>query len=112
MKRLPPHPVLISLVFTSTLVWAVPRGILAGGAKVLAAKYDISPGLTPLTLLLLALGVSWVVILDVTTSRERVFLQNLGVGPRTLMGVAFGTVCLWEIFLATAPALLHLFSGS
>jgi hypothetical protein len=112
VKRLPPHPVLISLVFTSTLVWAVPRGILAGGAKVMAAMYDISPTLSPLTLLLLALAVSWVVLLDVTISREGIFLQNLGVGPRTLMGVAFGTVALWEIFLATAPTLLSLFAGS
>jgi hypothetical protein len=78
----------------------------------MAALYDISPALSPITLLLLAAGVSWVALLDLTISRERVFAQNLGVGPRTVLGVAFGTVVLWEIFLRVVPALLSLLAGS
>ena len=112
MKRLPPRSLLVSLVLTSTLVWAVPRVILATGARAMAALFDISPDLSPITLLLLAVGVSWVVLLDTSISRERVFAQNMGIATRTILGVAFGTVLLWEIALRAGPALLSLLTGS
>lgn len=108
VKRLPPRPLLVPLALTSILVWAVPRAILTAGARVMAALYDISPSLSPITLILLAAAVSWVVLLDITISRERVFAQNLGLGPRTLLGVAFGTVVLCEVLVEVIPAL---FSG-
>ena len=111
MKRLPPRPLLVSLVLTSILVWAVPRGILTAGARVMARLYDISPSLSPITLLLLAVGVSWVVLVDVTISRERVFAQNLGFGPRMILGVALGTVVLCEILIVVVPALLSRLAG-
>lgn len=111
MKRLPPRPLLVPLVLTSTLVWVVPRAILALGARAMAARYDLSPGLSPVTLLLLAAGVSWVVLLDLTISRERVFAGNLGLAPRTLLGVAFGTVVLWETLLGLSAAFLPYFPG-
>ncbi|MGW8265229.1 MAG: hypothetical protein ACWGSQ_02610 [Longimicrobiales bacterium] len=111
MKRFPPRPLLVSLVLTSMLVWAVPRAILTAGARVMAALYDISPSLSPITLLLLATGVSWVVLLDLTISRERVFAQNLGFGPRMVLGVAFGTVALCETLIVVVPALISSLAG-
>ena len=82
------------------------------GARAMAARFDISPDLSPITLFLLAAGVSWVVLLDTTISRERVFAQNLGIATRTILGVAFGTVVFWEVALRAAPPLLSLLTGS
>lgn len=112
MKRSPPRPLLVSLVLTTTLVWAAPRAILTLGARGMAGRFDISPALSPITLFLLALGVSWVVLLDVTISRERVFAQNLGFGPRMMLGVAFGTVVLCELSVLVVSALLSSLAGS
>ena len=77
MKRLPPRPLLISLVLTTLLVWAVPRAILSSGARVMAGMFGISPELRPVVLLLLAAGVAGVVLLDFTITRERTFAANL-----------------------------------
>ena len=112
MKRSPPRPLLVSLVLTTTLVWAVPRAFLTAGAGSVAAMSDTSPTLSPITLFLLALGVSWVVLLDVTISRERVFAQNLGFGPRMMLGVAFGTVVLCELGVRVVSALLSRLAGA
>ena len=111
MRRLPTLPIFFRLVLTSILVWAMPRALLTSGARSMAARYDISPSLSPVTLFLLALGVSWVVLLDLTISRERIFAQNLGTAPLTIMGLALGTVALCEITLASLPVLLALFGG-
>jgi hypothetical protein len=93
-------------VVTSIVVWAVPRAVLTSGVRSLSQKLDISPHLSPTVLLILALAVSWVVLLDTTRSRERVFAQNLGIAPLTVMGLAFGTVVLCETLLALSPVLL------
>ncbi len=77
----------------------------------IASMFGTSPDLSALTLLLLALAVSWVVLLDLTVSRERVFAQNLGVAPVTVLGIAFSSVLLCETGLAMAPALLSFFRG-
>jgi hypothetical protein len=96
---------------TSILVWAVPRAILSAGAESVSQRLDISPELSPTVLLVLALAVSWLVLLDITRSGERVFAQNLGIAPLTVMGLAFGTVAFCETVLALAPALLSPFLG-
>jgi hypothetical protein len=111
VKRLPPSPLLVPLVVTSVAVWAVARTVLSIGARVMASVLGTSPDLSPLTLLLLALAVSWVVLLDLTVSRERVFAQNLGVAPVTVLGIGFASALLCETGLAAAPALLSLFRG-
>ena len=103
MKRLPPRPLLISLVLTALLVWAVPRAILSSGARVMARMFGISPELRPVVLLLLAAGVTGVVLLDFTITRERTFAANLGVSRLTLAALAFGTVLLCEISIAMIP---------
>lgn len=71
-----------------------------------------SPELSPTTLLLLAMAVSGIVLLDLTVSRERVFAQNLGVAPLTVLGVAFGTAASCELVVGLAPGLLSLLSGT
>jgi hypothetical protein len=96
---------------TSILVLAVPRAILSAGAESVSQRLDISPELSPTVLLVLALAVSWLVLLDITRSGERVFAQNLGIAPLTVMGLAFGTVAFCETVLALAPALLSPFLG-
>jgi hypothetical protein len=111
VRRLPPRPLSIRLVVTSIVVWAVPRAILSAGAGAESQRLDISPELSPPVLLVLALAVSGLVLLDVTRSRERVFAQNLGIAPLTIMGLAFGTVAICETVLALAPGLISPFLG-
>ncbi|MGD8359872.1 MAG: hypothetical protein PVJ04_00465 [Gemmatimonadota bacterium] len=106
MRRFPPGPLSIRLVVTSIAVWAVSRAILSAGAQTVSRQLDISPELSPTVLLVLALAVAWLVLLDITRSGERVFAQNLGIAPLTVMGLAFGTVAFCETVLALAPALL------
>ena len=103
MKRLPPRPLLISLVLTTLLVWAVPRAILSSGARVMAGMFGISPEIRPVVLLLLAAGVAGVVLLDFTITRERTFAANLGVSRLTLAALALGTVLLCEVSIALIP---------
>ena len=111
MRRFPPRPLSIRLMATSILVWAVSRAVLSAGTGSVSQKLDVSPELSPTVLLVLALAVSWLVLLDITRSGERVFAQNLGIAPLTVMGLAFGTVAFCETLLALAPALLSPFLG-
>ena len=111
MKRFPPLPLLVPLVLTSVAVWAVTRAALSIGAQAIASRFGTSPELSPLTTLLLALAVSWIVLLDLTVSRERVFAQNLGVAPLTVLGIAFASVLVCEMGIAVAPALISFFHG-
>lgn len=111
MKRFPTLPIFRSLVLKTVLVWALPRAILTTGAKFMAVRYDISPDLSPLVLIFLALGVSWVVLFDAARSRTLVFSQNLGVAPVTFFFLALGTVLICEVLLGLAPSILPLFGG-
>ncbi len=77
----------------------------------MARRYDISPDLSGPVLLLLALGVSWVVLFDASRSRTRIFCQNLGVAPTTLFFLAFCTVVACEVVLAFGPTLLRSLGG-
>ena len=112
MKRLPPRPLLVSLVMTSVLVWAVARSILSAGARLIASRFGVAPELSPLTIVLLAVAVSWVVLLDLTVSRERVFVQNLGVAPLTIQAVAVCAVLACEAVLVLAWPIFSLVAGS
>jgi hypothetical protein len=106
MRRLPPSPFRNSLILTTILVWAVPRAILTTGARAAAARFGISPDLTPLVLVLLAAGVSFIVLLNTTITRERVFAANLGVSRRTILGIALATVVACETAVILFPSLL------
>lgn len=111
MKRFPPIPILTSLMLKTILVWALPRAILTAGAGAMAAKYNISSDLSPMVLVLLAIGVAWLILFDATRSRIRVFAQNLGVAPALLFGLALGTVLICELVLAFAPGFLPFLEG-
>jgi hypothetical protein len=103
VKRFPPASLLSFLVLITIVVWAVLRAALTAGAGVLARTLGTAPELSPTTLLPLALAVSWIVLLDLTISRERIFVQNLGIAPLTVMGVACGTVVLCELVVLWLP---------
>ena len=78
----------------------------------MAARFGISPELSPTVLLLLAIGVSFVVVLVSTITRERVFVANLGVSRLTLFLLAFCTVVVCEILLAGGPSVIsHIILG-
>lgn len=105
MRRLPPGPFIRSLVLTSVVVWIVPRGLVTAGVRVASAVSGVPMGVHPLVPLILALAVSGIVLLDVTASRERVFVQNLGVSPLTILGISFATAVLCEVLVGVTSAL-------
>ncbi len=105
MKRVPPRPFLRSLVLTAVVVWIVPRAIMTSGVRVASAVSGVSMEVRPMIRLGLALAVSGVVLLDVTVSRERVFMENLGVSPVAILGIGFGAAMLCEIALEVVAAL-------
>ncbi len=111
MRLRPPRPLVLSLVITAVVVWAVPRALITSGVRVVGAVSGAPTGVRPIVRLLLALAVSGVVFLDVTISRERVFLHNLGVGSVTILGIGFGTAVLCEAVVQLAPALFTLMAG-
>lgn len=103
MRRIPPGPVLRSLVLTALVVWVVPRGALGGGVQLVSRTMEVQPRISPMIYLILAAAVAFVVYLDVVSSHERVFLANLGVSRGTILAIAFGTALLAEIMLAVIP---------
>lgn len=105
---LPPRPFVRSLVITAFVVWVVPRVLITSGVQIVSAVSGAPAEVRPIIRLLLALAVSWVVLLDVTVSRERVFVQNLGVAPLTVLGIGLGTVGACELMVSLVPALLAL----
>jgi len=105
MRRVPPGPVIRSLVLTALVVWAVPRGALGVGVQVVSRTMDVEPRISPMVYLILAVAVAFVVYLDVVSSQERVFLANLGVSRSAILGVAFGTALLAEVMLAVVSLL-------
>jgi len=112
VKRLPPRSFSFRLAVTAFIVWGVARALLTSGLRPVGRELGISPDPSTGVLLILAVAVSWVVLRDITRSRERVFAQNLGIAPVTVMGVAFGTVVLCEVLLALLPVFLAPWLGS
>ncbi len=111
MKHFPPGPFLRSLVLTAVVVWIVPRALVTSGVRVASAVSGVPMGVHPVVRLVLALVASGIVLLDVSVSRERVFMQNLGVSPSTILGVGFGTAVLCEVLLSLVTALAAVIGG-
>jgi len=111
MRLLPPRPFVLSLGITAVVVWAVSRGLITSGVRVVGAVSGAPTEVLPIVRLLLALAVSGVVFLDVTTSRERVFVHNLGVGSATILGIGFGTAVLCEAVVQLLPAVFGVVAG-
>jgi hypothetical protein len=100
MIRLPPAPVFWATARTTALAWFVLRGIvgLAGG----------SPSIRLPVSVFLMLGVAVTAVVDVTVSRERLMLGNLGVGRRVIVGISFLGSGTLEILSAVAVHFLDL----
>jgi hypothetical protein len=112
VRSLPPRPFAVSLIITALVVWAVPRALITSGTQVIGAVSGAPMTLRPVVRLLLAFAVSGVVLLDVTRTRERVFIQNLGVAPLTILGIGFGTALACEGLVSLIPGLLALVAKS
>lgn len=110
-RAFPPRPLLLSLLLTTLLVWAVARALLTAGDRAVAGVLGADSGLRPGVRVLLALAVAWVALQDNRISRERIFAQNLGVAPFTLFGLALATALLCEALLTVWPALSLLARG-
>ncbi|MFO8175788.1 MAG: hypothetical protein ACQET1_07880 [Gemmatimonadota bacterium] len=106
MRRLPPGPVLRSLILTALIVWVVPRAALSVGVQVVSGLLGISAGISPLVYLILATAVAFVVYLDTVASHERIFLANLGFSRNAILAVAFGTALVAEAALHLARGIL------
>ena len=80
MMRIPPRPVFWATLRTTLLAWLVLRAIVAFSSG--------SPSVLLPTSVFLMLAVAAVAVVDITVSRERLLLGNLGVGRRVIAGVS------------------------
>ncbi len=96
-SRLPPAHLTVRLLVKSFFFWLVVRGALLGlGVPGPLAAVDV-PGPAPLA----SLGIVAVVLLilwaDMALLRERLFLENLGVGRAGMIRLAFGFLMVIEV---------------
>jgi len=100
MILLPPKPVCWATVRTTFLVWLVLRAVvgLSGG----------SPSILPPVSLFLMFGAAATAVVDITVARERLFLANLGVGRRVIVGLSLLISGALEVMSAVAVHALDL----
>ena len=80
MVQLPPKPVWIATLRITFLVWVVLRSILALYHGSLTILLPVS--------LFIMMGAAVTAVVDATVARERLFLGNLGLGRRVVVGIA------------------------
>ena len=95
MPTFPPRPIRWATYRLSILVWLVLRAFLAAQNGSLAVLFPVS--------LLVMLAVGAVAATEMSVSRERVFLENLGIGRRSVFALSF----LFAGALETMAALVH-----
>ena len=100
MISLPPKPVCWATARTTFLVWLVLRAVVGLSSG--------SPSIFLPVSLFLMLGVAATAVVDITVARERLFLANLGVGRRVIVGLSLLVSGALEIMSAVAVHALDL----